>query len=763
MPTSTLFRKAVSIFTTGVIVAVSGLGVATRHQTPTDFISSLRKKHSPKHQSRQKNTKQRRQKQQEAKDEGLQSIPNPETKSVEELDTPEPDDGQSEHHTEESNDEDPLENFKEVINALDLRKLQQAAFLVRLHRTMSQSGTTPELDEGLAQSCDIHPVPKSGSYNLAYLITFPDGVKWVARVPGHGFRGRWNDLDKSKMESEYQTLQYLRSRTSIPVPEVLHYNATCDFAGAPFALISCMEGTPLSDLWMHDLSEEKRLQVLSQIASCMSQLHVVSFKRLGMPEFEPSGKLKGIGKCIALMGHEFDPWHHTESHGPHSTFLESLWDAFDEHEDMHVNQRADIPILRMAIKSMPHYLTEDRNFYLNFCDFNYQNILVDDQCHITGFIDWDDTQSEATAAGYARFPSWITRDWDPIMYDYDEGAPLKGASANESSPGTLSRYRKHYASEFIKHAESFEDYDPRMTTLSHIVEAIRLAVTSTTNRSDIVSKLLEHAFDNKVPFRYAEYVRDYIEGRRSKKDKLIEKAFAKMWSAEWEEPTPAATDSCGGSDSETSVTSIDLADSIEVDQIHNSEKLVEVDITEAWAEYGYLMEYEAHECPGIDVVQHSHSQQELLYLHESQKDHITGQEDQQDWQEGQNTEPENHEDEQEEQNTVQEKQGNVEEEQECQAIADNHQYNEQQQDEVVEIKVYADQSVADDLCHDIKQKKAHRSFATFLKLKDRKKGTITHLKIKKQARKILGVFKNKNRCSSESSVDSGYSSQPKEA
>jgi Phosphotransferase enzyme family len=535
-----IFRKTLGALGHALAIAAAGLVRPKHLQTPAEFVATF---HKTAHDSRRSSST----KHGSAKDK-KQDKQNKHTNRPESLGAASADDDREIHSSLESaedsdeEEEDPLESFSEVLNALDLGKLQQAAFIARWCQKLTERGESSHFEAMMSMTCEISPVPRCESYNLAYLITFLDGIKWIARVPGHGFISRWGELDKQKMQAEYQAMQHVRANTSIPVPEVFTYNTSLEYAGAPFALMSFVEGTPLPELWIHKLCEEKRLQVLSEIAGHMSQLRKTSFTHLGMPCFGSKGECQGVGESIALLGHMLNPWHTTNAYGPYNTFLESLWDAFDEHEDMDVNQRSNIPILRMAIKSLPTFLTEDLHFCLNFCDFNYQNILVDEDCHVTGFIDWDGTQSEPGCAGYARFPSWITRDWDPIMYDYDNDAPLEGASANESSPETLSRYRQHYAAEFAKHAVALNDHhDPRMTILSHIVEAICLAVNSPINRSLIVDKLLEHAFDGQVPFRDAEYICDYIQGCRTKKDELIKEAFSKMWHAEWEEPATHAT------------------------------------------------------------------------------------------------------------------------------------------------------------------------------------------------------------------------------
>ena len=114
-------------------------------------------------------------------------------------------------------------------------------------------------------------------------------------------------------------------------------------------------------------------------------------------------------------------------------------------------------------------------------------------------------------------------------------APLEGQSKYWSSPEDLSRYRQHYAAAIAKCMADREDYDLRMTTLSHIVGCLKRAITDSICRSPCICKMLEHAFNGQCPFELHQYADDYVAGDCTKKDALIRKAAEKMWHPEWEE------------------------------------------------------------------------------------------------------------------------------------------------------------------------------------------------------------------------------------
>jgi hypothetical protein len=107
-----------------------------------------------------------------------------------------------------------------------------------------------------------------------------------------------------------------------------------------------------------------------------------------------------------------------------------------------------------------------------------------------------------SSMGFGRYPSWITRDWDPVN-GYVEGDDPLCYLLDESPPDTLSKYRQHYAAAFEELA--LPGYDCRQTRLSHIPEAIFIARNSRLSRDWIVPKLLDHVFNSNPSFSDFEF------------------------------------------------------------------------------------------------------------------------------------------------------------------------------------------------------------------------------------------------------------------
>lgn len=71
--------------------------------------------------------------------------------------------------------------------------------------------------------------PKTGSLNWAIFLVFDDGVEWVFRSPRRS--AIITDPSVLKMViSEASTLMFLKTHTSVPVPDVYSFRCTTQFS-----------------------------------------------------------------------------------------------------------------------------------------------------------------------------------------------------------------------------------------------------------------------------------------------------------------------------------------------------------------------------------------------------------------------------------------------------------------------------------------------------------------------------------------------------
>lgn len=89
-------------------------------------------------------------------------------------------------------------------------------------------------------------VASTGTFHKAYLVTLTDARELVARVARRF-------MPRLKTESEVATLDYLRTRTTVPVPTIYHYDASpYNRLGGEYILMSKVGFIPLSgERWSH--------------------------------------------------------------------------------------------------------------------------------------------------------------------------------------------------------------------------------------------------------------------------------------------------------------------------------------------------------------------------------------------------------------------------------------------------------------------------------------------------------------------------------
>ncbi|OJD14839.1 hypothetical protein AJ78_04843 [Emergomyces pasteurianus Ep9510] len=115
-----------------------------------------------------------------------------------------------------------------------------------------------------------------GNFNKALLLTMDDGNKVIAKIPcpntGPPFL---------TTASEVATLKFLRSRTTVRVPEVLAWSATtANPVGAEYIIMEYLDGIPLSDKW-ESMNVIDRFKVIDQVVDMEVELQRLKFPAYG--------------------------------------------------------------------------------------------------------------------------------------------------------------------------------------------------------------------------------------------------------------------------------------------------------------------------------------------------------------------------------------------------------------------------------------------------------------------------------------------------
>ena len=333
----------------------------------------------------------------------------------------------------------------------------------------------------------IHRV--SGSYNLVHIIQLDDGFKLIIRIPATGWGFGLTATAAQAMESQVTTLRLIASKTTIPVPQVYAFDTTSNNTiNAPYICMSFLPGQTLATAWFDTTLptplEERRLRTLTALSECLPQLAQFTFLQIGSLHKDNNSSDLAIGPCYDWKENE-DGSYRVIASGPYDTVAAYLHDHVVASDNTNSPWKlAKTKVTKAALRYLPSLKSSSQGFVLSVPDFDSQNILVDEEGNLTGIIDWDLVQTIPRCVGYARYPGWITRDWDPLMHGWPK-------ICLENSPDELHRYRMHYNQSMGEAMQRSEDWE--FTRNSHIWEAIWIAALNEMNRLEICLKLVQEA------------------------------------------------------------------------------------------------------------------------------------------------------------------------------------------------------------------------------------------------------------------------------
>ena len=273
-------------------------------------------------------------------------------------------------------------------------------------------------------TCTVSPDFEDGSFNVVWFLEFSNGDQWVARVP----RARWSPMLERRMRSDMLGYELIARRTSIPIPKIFAFSPGIDNAlGCPFTLMSRAKGIQLSTLWFDKewFTDAHRHTFFQSLAENMSQLKDITFPKIGSLELDDNGVL-GAGPVLPswqnLHDHPDRDYHSWVLPGPFVSVHAYLSTIIGQQTTCASRRgyQTQLALLRMFALSLPDPSLDGPPFVLSMPDFNYQNIFITEDGRISCLIDWDGIESGPIQGGYARYPSWITRDWDPTMYAYPD-------------------------------------------------------------------------------------------------------------------------------------------------------------------------------------------------------------------------------------------------------------------------------------------------------------------------------------------------------
>ena len=134
--------------------------------------------------------------------------------------------------------------------------------------------------------CDIEFLAQ-GAFNKVYVVTFPEKEKEVIARVTLPVDPKWKTL------SEVATLQWVRDNTSLPVPEILSYQADRTSAiGFEWIVMSKMPGRSLGDRW-RDVTFSAKGEIVRRLAVFCSDTFRAQLRGIGNLFLDDTGSVPG--------------------------------------------------------------------------------------------------------------------------------------------------------------------------------------------------------------------------------------------------------------------------------------------------------------------------------------------------------------------------------------------------------------------------------------------------------------------------------------
>lgn len=264
------------------------------------------------------------------------------------------------------------------------------------------------------------------------------------------FRIAINETRKDKVNSEVATMEYVRQKTTIPVPKVYAYDSSCNNPiGSPWILLEYMQAERY-EKQKAKMSRAQQEAIMKQVADWSHQLRNLHFDKIGSLYLQEDGEFS-IGPLVSNS--LFKAWQNdvTISHGPFNTLQEyykSQWDYEQrpKHEEDTIHDKdarppQHIPEILAAI-TQATFLQNDNLVSAPAClhhvDISANNVLISTTSTAVALIDWERAHTMPSSAIVRSIPSIVERAGMPWKPDEDCGViAAYYARMEELEPGYM--------------------------------------------------------------------------------------------------------------------------------------------------------------------------------------------------------------------------------------------------------------------------------------------------------------------------------------
>ncbi|TQN67095.1 hypothetical protein CSHISOI_08343 [Colletotrichum shisoi] len=242
--------------------------------------------------------------------------------------------------------------------------------------------------------CDLLPYTTNGLHHLVSIIEFKDKTRWIARMQ----MTKSTEDTAAGLKVEVDTMSLLADQTRVPVPRVFGYQLTDENPiGAAFILMDFLPGNVAVDACggyaahQGEIPTEHRHGFYKSIARIQLEITSARLPNIGTVSKNKEGgysvgPLPGIGGPFETASAFFKAW--------------SKWAIFPKSLEtirLHMNGGPMEKVVA-AINQFPSGIGSMAGrpssldcgpFPLVHRDFYHSNIIVDDEYHPIGIIDWE--------------------------------------------------------------------------------------------------------------------------------------------------------------------------------------------------------------------------------------------------------------------------------------------------------------------------------------------------------------------------------------
>ena len=324
-----------------------------------------------------------------------------------------------------------VNDLKPGRSVLDKREIKTNTVLLQGQQT-DLSLVVKLMTEVRGMQCRLSKRPVFGDHDWIIYVQFADSIEWIARVPLRSHKELpqldfASPLFRARYECMVQTLEFVATNTTLPVPRVHKYDLTSNnILLRPYILMDCLPGKPFSSI-MDNLSDEQIRNVVRQWAQYSMELSNHQFPQIGtifkennryiikplLPDgiddeiMEGRGPFRSVADYILGMSNLKKRTIATSDTDPHaygrflrSSLIESL-----------------IPFF-----VLPEFLNAP--FVLSHPTLDLDSILVDTTGRLTGILSWQ-RAAVLPLQSHIRVPDSLNLEFMPPSEKADRPATLR--------------------------------------------------------------------------------------------------------------------------------------------------------------------------------------------------------------------------------------------------------------------------------------------------------------------------------------------------